>query len=204
MPMVEVDELQLQQDRKLRSTVETWLKHPKAKRKILEAQKLVDPKADIPELDEPDPIEAATKPLVEQIAALNKKIDEDKEMRDRDGKIAEIKRVQDAGWKVLLGERRYTEAGKKAVEEIMEKKAILDPLDAAAIFERDHPPQSPVSPPSHGIGGWNFGEMPASTEDADNKYVEALLKAGKNDIPDGLLMSRIGDTIKDVRAPARR
>ena len=51
MATVEVDELQLQQSNKLRQTVEGWLKHPKAKRKILEAQKLVDPKADIPELD---------------------------------------------------------------------------------------------------------------------------------------------------------
>ena len=70
MPMVEVDELQIQQSNKLKQTVENWLKHPKAKRKILEAQKLVDPKADIPELDEPDPIEALRTESAEKIAAL--------------------------------------------------------------------------------------------------------------------------------------
>ena len=41
MPTVEIDEVQLQQNTKLRQTVEGWLRNPKAKRKILEAQKLV-------------------------------------------------------------------------------------------------------------------------------------------------------------------
>ena len=88
MPMVEVDELQLQQNTKLRTTVEGWLRNPKAKRKILEAQKLVDPKADIPELDEPDPIEALRTESDTKIAALEKQIKDDKEARERDGRLA--------------------------------------------------------------------------------------------------------------------
>lgn len=199
--MVEVDEVQLQQSHKLKQTVENWLKNPKAKRKILEAQKLVDPKADIPELDEPDPIEALRAESTKEIADLKKQIEEDKANRERDGRLAQLQTLKDNGIKKLR-EQRYTDDGIKAVEKIMEEKGILDPLDAAAIFERDHPPQAPVQ--QTGSGGWNFGELPASTDDADEKYVDQLLKAGKNGISDGALMQRVGNTINEVRGTARR
>ena len=201
MPMVEVDEVQLQQNNKLKQTVEGWLKNPKARRKVLEAQKLVDPKADIPELEEPDPIEAATKPLADQVAALSKQIEEDKVTRERDTRLQQLQALKDNGIK-RLRDQRYTDDGIKAVEKIMEEKGILDPLDAAAIFERDHPPQAPLQ--QTGSGGWNFGELPSSTEDADEKYVDQLLKAGKNDISDGALMQRVHNTINEVRGNARR
>jgi hypothetical protein len=201
MSTVEVDELQLQQSQKLRQTVEGWLKHPKAKRKILEAQKLVDPKADIPELDEPDPIEALRAESATEIAALKKQIEDDKAGRERDGRIAQLQAMKDKGI-ATLREQRYTDDGIKAVEKIMEEKGILDPLDAAAIFERDHPPQMPVS--QSGTGGWNFAELPSSTDDADDKYVDSLLKAGKNGISDGALSQRIGATINEVRGNSRR
>ena len=201
MPMVEVDELQLQQNNRLRQTFDKWLANPKAKRKILEAQKLVDPKADIPELDEPDPIEALRAESTKEIADLKKQIEEDKANRERDGRLAQLQTLKDNGIK-RLREQRYTDDGIKAVEKIMEEKGILDPLDAAAIFERDHPPQAPVQ--QTGSGGWNFGELPASTDDADEKYVDQLLKAGKNGISDGALMQRVGNTINEVRGTARR
>jgi hypothetical protein len=201
MPMVEVDELQLQQSSKLKQTVEKWLQNPKAKRKILEAQKLVDPKADIPELDEPDPLEQLRAESDTKIAALTKKIDDDAAARERDGRIAQLTALKDNGIKQLRAQR-YTDDGIRAVEKIMEEKGILDPLDAAAIFERDHPPQAPVS--QSGSGGWNFGELPSSTDDADDKYIDSLLKAGKNGISDGALSQRISNTISEVRGSARR
>ena len=202
MPMVEVDELQLQQSHKLKQTVENWLKNPKAKRKILEAQKLVDPKADIPELDEPDPIEALRAESTKEIADLKKQIEEDKANRERDGRLAQLQTLKDNGIKILRTERRYFDDGIKSIEKIMEEKGILDPLDAAAIYERDHPPQNPIQ--QAGSGGWNFGDLPASTDDADEKYVDQLLKAGKNGISDGALMQRVGNTINEVRGNARR
>jgi hypothetical protein len=201
MPMVEVDELQLQQSSKLKQTVEKWLQNPKAKRKILEAQKLVDPKADIPELDEPDPIEALKKESDDKIAALQKQIEDDKLARERDGRLAQLQTLKDNGI-AKLREKRYTDDGIKAVEKIMEEKGILDPLDAAAIFERDHPPQAPIQ--QTGSGGWNFGELPSATDDADDKYVDSLLKAGKNGLSDGALSQRIAQTINEVRGNARR
>ena len=188
MPTVEVDELQLQQSNKLRQTVEGWLKHPKAKRKILEAQKLVDP------------IEEVKASTAKEIADLKKQIADADAARERDGRIAQLQMLKDNGIKKLR-EGRYTDEGIKAVEKIMEEKGILDPLDAAAIFERDHPPQAPVQ--QSGSGAWNFGELPSSTDDADEKYVDQLLKGGKNDISDGVLSQRISQTINEVRGSAR-
>jgi hypothetical protein len=201
MPKIEVDELELQQSTKLRQAFEALMKNPKSRRKVLEAQKIIEPDAKIPELEQPDPIEAATKPLAEQVAALQKQIEEDKTARERDGRLAQLQSLKDNGIKQLRAQR-YTDDGIKAVEKIMEEKGILDPLDAAAIFERDHPPQAPVQ--QTGSGGWNFAELPASTEDVDDKYIDTLLKAGKNGISDGALMNRVSQTISEVRGTARR
>ena len=201
MPMVEVDELQLQQSNRLKQTMETWLRNPKAKRKILEAQKLVDPKADIPELDEVDPVEEIRASTAKEIADLKKELADKDAARERDGRIAQLQTLKDSGIKKLR-EGRYTEEGIKAVEKIMEEKGILDPLDAAAIFERDHPPQAPVQ--QTGSGSWNFGELPSSTDDADEKYVDQLLKGGKNGISDGALSQRIQQTIAETRSGAHR
>ena len=201
MATVEVDELQLQQSTKLRQAVEGWLKNPKARRKVLEAQKLVDPKAEIPELDEPDPIEEVRVATAKEIADLKKQIADSDAARALDIRLTQLQTLKDNGIKKLR-ENRYNDDGIKAVEKIMEDKGILDPLDAAAIFERDHPPQMPVS--QSGSGGWNFGELPSSTEDADEKYVDQLLKGGKNGISDGALSQRINQTISEVRGSARR
>jgi hypothetical protein len=203
MPMIEVDELQLQQSNKLKQTVETWLRNPKAKRKILEAQKLVDPKADIPELDEPDPLEEVKAATAKEIADLKKQIEDDRLKRETDGRIAQLQMLKDNGIKKLRTEHRYLDDGIKAIEKIMEDKGILDPLDAAAIYERDHPPQDPIQQTGSG-GSWNFGELPSSTDDADEKYVDQLLKAGKNGLSDGALSQRISQTINEVRGSARR
>jgi hypothetical protein len=199
--MPEVSELDLQQSTKLRATVENWLKNPKAKRKILEAQKIIDPKADIPELDEPDPIEVLRAESADRIAALEKKIADDAAARDRDGRLQQLQILRDTGIKKLR-EQRYTDDGIKAVEKIMEEKGILDPLDAAAIFERDHPPPAPVA--QTGSGGWNFADPPSSIEADDDKYVDNLLKAGPHGISDGALSHRITQTINEVRGNARR
>jgi hypothetical protein len=179
------------------------MKNPKSRRKVLEAQKIIEPDAKIPELDEPDPLEAATKPLADQIAALQKKIEDDAAARDRDGRIAQLQALKNEGIKKLRAEHRYLDEGIQAVEKIMEEKGILDPMDAAAIYERDHPPQNPVSQ-SGGTGGWNFAELPSSTDDIDDKYVDSLLKAGKNGISEGALSQRINQTISEVRGNARR
>ena len=201
MPMVEVDELQLQQSNKLRTAFENLMKNPKARRKVLEAQKIVDPKAEIPELEQPDPLEAVRAESAEKIAALEKKIEEDKAARERDGRLQQLQSLKDNGIKTLR-ERHYMDDTIKAIEKIMEDKGILDPLDAAAIWDRDHPPQTPIQ--QTGSGGWNFGDLPGSTEDADDKYVDQLLKGGKNGISDGALMQRVSSTINDVRGSGAR
>jgi len=201
MPLVEIDELELQQNRRLRSTVEHWMKNPKAARKLMEAQKIVDPTAKIPELDEPDPLEAVKKEASDQIAALQKRLDDEKAERERDSKLTTLRQMRDTGI-AKLREKGWMKDGIEAVEKIMEEKGILDPLDAAAIFERDHPPAQPLAP--MGSGPWNFAEAPVETAQADDKYVDQLLKAGKNGISDGALMSRVQQTLNDQRGAGRR
>ena len=83
----------------------------------------------------------------------------------------------------------------------MESKGILDPLDAAAIFLRDHPPQQPIE--QTGSGGWNFipGAELSPSADADDKYVDALLKTKGG--TEALLSQRTAQTLNEVRQARR-
>jgi hypothetical protein len=160
------------------------------------AEKASNPKADIPELDEPDPIEEIKKELAEKTAALEKKLADSEASRDQEKKLSAISQMQEAGYAKLRREQKYTDEGLKALKEIMDQKGILDPLDAAAIFERDHPPPPPVSPRASG-SSWNFADPPS--EETNKKFFDDLMNS-KGNIPDMALSWYVNETINDVRS----
>jgi len=171
MPLVEIDEVELQRSRKAREFIEKIWNNPRAKRKLLEAQKEVQPDDPmVKELDSEDPVQ-------QQISALSKKLEESEkarveaeEKRDRDEKIGRLKSVKDSGISEL---RRagWTDKGIEGVEKLMEEKGILDPIDAAAIWEKHNPPATPVTPSSY--GGWNFTELADDSSEDLKKLIES-------------------------------
>lgn len=173
----EIDEEDLRASVKLRNTVGAWMKNPASRRKMLEAHKTYDPKADIPELDQPDPLEAKINPLTADIAALRK------EIADRDAKAAEKESLTklessiEAGFKKLRETEGVTVEGEAAIRKVMDEKGTTDPEMAYAYLLRTHPPQDLVTPGGSSV--FNFLDTPVDT-DAD---VKALIAAKGEDSP---------------------
>jgi hypothetical protein len=78
----------------------------------------------------------------------------------------------------------------------MDAKGILDPEDAALIFERDNPPPPPAMP--GGSGPWNFMEPSPESGDDIKKLIESK---GEN----GLLLDKmVREGLAEVRGTQGR
>jgi len=196
MPLVEIDETELQQSTSARRFLETLMRNPKARRKVLEAQKEVKPDDPmLKELEQPDPVEELRASYSKELSELKKELAEKEAKREQDEKLSSLKRIEDDGIAKLKSEG-WTEDGIKSVKEIMDKKGIMDPLDAAAIYEKAHPPATPVMPNQY--GGWNFAEMPKDDNDDLKKLIES--RGESNQLIDKIA----GDALRDVRGQSRR
>src|SRR5580700_8284639 len=92
----------------------------------------------------------------------------------------------------------WTKDGLKALDEFREKEGILDPIHAAAVYEKLHGSQvAPVTPSSH-TGGWDFTQP--STQDED--YTKKLLETrGESE---SLVMQQANKSLMDFRGNNRR
>ena len=193
--MPEIDEVELLRLRKQDQTVHRLMANPKAKKKIFEAYKDVDPTARIPELELE---EAAQKPVLElqdTVAKLQKQIDDDKAERDKNAKLGSIGDQIARGEAKLRG-KGWTDEGIEAVKKLMEEKGTTDIEFAADAYEKRHPPALPATP--RGQGAWGFTEGVAD----DEKDLKALLdsKGAHDQVADK--MAR--DVLNEIRGASRR
>lgn len=194
--MIEVTEEEFRKSKELREQVQALLAHPKARRKVLEARRELDPKVPIPELDAPDPIDEKLNPFAKQLADFKKEVDERESKREQDARIADIVAKKDRGISQLRGEG-WNDEGIKAVEKIMEDQGILDPMIAAAYHEKLHPPPVPIA--QTGRGPWDFmGDIPKEGDDDLKKLVETK---GEDS---GLLHKMAIDALNEVRGATTR
>lgn len=195
MPKIEVDEEEHNRNVALRNVAAKIVANPAARRKLEEAQKLIDPNAATPALDAEastmGPINALRDELTKKLDDLNK----GQEERDRQARINEIAGKQ-ASDKTQLRRDGYTDEGLTAIEKIMTDKGLLDVMDAVAIFERTNPPPAPITP---GAGsGWNFTDV---TAEADKNIADLIASRGSNDqIADRM----VREAINEFRGPAGR
>ena len=194
--MIEVDEEEFRKSETLRKTVAEWMKNPAARRKLLEANKAYDPKAEIPELDQPDPIEARVAPVMTEVEALKKQLRERDEKDAQDKALASLTNSIEKGFQKLRSEEQLTTAGEESVRKLMEEKGITDPEIAWAYHQRIHPPQSPIQ--NSGSGAWNFLEPPAD----DQVDLKRLIETKGESIP--LLDKMARDALADIRGQQRR
>lgn len=195
MAKIEVDEEDVRRLNGLQQTVSTLWGNPEARKLIQRAQKLVDPKAKTPDLDAEEqlvaPVKALEKKFEDYIAETKKTETE----RTQERQISELKSLQERGWEALRKEK-YTDDGIKKIKELMDEKGILDPLDAAAIFDRANPPPAPVTP--GGSGAWNFTELPKEGAEPFKALIDTK---GQND----LTVDRMAwEAINEVRGVSRR
>lgn len=197
MPTVEIDELEFQQNKTLRDTVSKMMANPKAKRKLLEAEKILFPDKKIPEIDEPNPTEVALETQRKEFEEYKKAQADKESKREQEDKIRSLKAQKDDGLATLRREGWMKEALEE-VEKIMDEKGILDPLDAAAIYEKKHPPSEPVMP--GGSGSWGFLESSATDQD---EFTKKLLETKGDDM--GLLAAREAQkTLGEIRQQRAR
>ena len=196
MPMIEVDEEEFRRNSLLTATVNKWMQNPKSKRKLLEAHRAFDPKAEIPELDAPDPFDEKLNPVLTEVQALKKQLEDERADRDKKEKLAEFDAKIQKGFARLREEERLTPDGEAAVLKIMQEEGITNPVIAFDHLQRRHPPQVPVTP--GGSGAWNFMEPPAE----DQKDLQALIQTKGESV--SLIDKMARDALAEIRGQSRR
>ena len=197
--MPDIDEAELLRLRKLETQVGALLSSPSARKKLAAAVKEVSPDDKLAkEADAVDPIDARFAALQGELAAEKTARVAAEAKREQDVKLAALSRLRADGIAALRRDQ-WTDAGIQAVEKLMEEKGILDPLDAAAIYEKAHPPQMPLNPAS-GTGGYNFITPPVDPQHKTD--LDALIESKGENVQ---LVDKIAwDAIQEVRGASPR
>lgn len=152
MPMVEVDEAQLATYQQLSRFVQTALNNPKTRRKILEADKELNPDKAIPELDAADP-------LHNELKALREEMQKDRDERAKQA-AEEAEKKTKAEWdhqwsrgQQKLRDLRVSDEAIGEIEKLMTERNIVDHEAGLALFEKQHPAPPPVM---NGSSRWGF------------------------------------------------
>jgi hypothetical protein len=193
--LLEVDEATWNQREALFQAASRMYADPKAKLLLEQAQKIVNPAAPTPAIDAHT---AQNQPLEEiraEMAAMKKAREDEAAARKIEESAAATRRMQDEGF-AHLRSQHYTSDGIAAVEKLMTEKGILDPRDAAVLFERYNPPQSVATP--GGTGGFNFL---GGVKD-DEVDLKKLIETRGENVP--LLDKMINETLNEMRGGQRR
>ena len=195
--LIEVDEVEYAQSRQLRDTIAKLMADPKRAAKIEELRKEVEPNAPTPHLDQMKLTTEPVEKVREEMSALRKELAEEKAKSEQDAKLSALQKKIDAGNAQLLSEG-WTQDGIKTLTEFREKEGILDPIAAAAYYEKLNGAQVAPMQPSSGFGAWNFGEVPKD----ENDFVKKLMDShGQNDL---VVENEAMKVIKEFRQGGRR
>lgn len=174
----------------LRGVAAKIVAKPESRRLLEQAQKLVDPNAATPMLDEEArataPLTALKTEMQAKIDALQKERDDEK----RENALTAIAGRQTADFAKLRKEG-YTDEGIAAIQKLMEDEGITKVNNAVAIFERNNPPQMP-STPQGGMTGtsWGFADVNADT---DKIIQEMIANKGEGNAVDRLAATALND-----------
>jgi hypothetical protein len=196
MPKIEVEESDLLASAQTVKAVQAMLANPKARSLLLNAQKIINPNAVIPEIDAKAPIEAEIAKEREARLALEKRLDDEKAANEAAAKTRSFKDKWEAD-KADLRRQGYTDEGVSKIEKLAEERGIPSLEAAAALFDKLNPPAT-VAAPSGGIGGWDLFQ-PAAEEDTNMKKL--LESKGEDNMA---LNSMINSALTEVRGKARR
>ena len=141
------------------------------------------------------PISAELTETRTQIAALQKRLDDDAAERASSAKVNEFASQWNGAKAQLQRERGYTAEGIAEIEKLAQERGIPDLEAAAALFDRLHPPPEPVQPA--GIGSFNFFE-PTEKDGEDMKKL--LESRGESE---QVVMKMAREALNDFRSGRR-
>jgi hypothetical protein len=192
MAKVEIDEAEFINNRKLVGVVQKMLAHPEARKKVLSAQKDIDPNVVIPEIDARAPVDAAIGELSKTVTDFiaSQKAEREKDKKDRE--TIELATKFDTG-RASLRNMGVTDEGLKAVEDLMAKHGIIDHEIGWAAFSKLNPEPDPV-PPAPGFG---FGGVLGDVSKNPDEYIKSLHASKGND--EAALDKRIHEVLTEVR-----
>ncbi len=143
---IEIDEGEYKRLSALAQTAQAIYQHPEGRLMLEKAEKLVNPKAATPALDAHAAQIAPLEEINKKIGELTEMIGKDKADRETQAKIDQVAKMQEDAFARLRNNSGYTEAGIERVKAIMAEKGILDPVDAAIIWERREPQNQIATP----------------------------------------------------------
>lgn len=151
--MPEITDQELDAAKKAIGLIQQLTANPDARAHFERSLKVIDPKVKTAE----DQAAELAKPYVDQIAALQKRLDERDEAeaaaraeRDEAEALAKLETGFD-----LLRKEGVTDEGMEKVKALMKEKTIPDPMAAFALYERMNPPP-PDMEASYKPQGWDF------------------------------------------------
>lgn len=194
---IEIDEDDFNRARATQSVVAKLLAHPKAALLVEEARKLVEPDAPTPHLDRHKEANEPVAQLQKKIDELEKKIADDKAESEKNAKLTALADRVEKGNAKLLSEG-WTKDGIKALDEFREKEGIIDPIAAAAYYEKLNGAQVAPATPSSGIGSWDFTQPAKEDEDYTKKLLETRGES------ESLVMNQAMKSLMDFRGANRR
>lgn len=188
MAIVEIDEAELMNYRNIAGSVQKMLANPQTRAKILEAQKIINPNAVIPEIDSAKPVLDAVSKISEEVQALKKQREEDAAETKKEKAMADLHAKWDAG-RAHARRAGYTEEGIQALEAFMEENGVADHKIAMPAFERLNPPQSAIDNTASG----KFDIFSGVKNDGED--TKMLLEGNEQQF----LNKRIQDTLSGLR-----
>lgn len=190
--LTEIDESELLSLRGVHQVVASMLANPESRKLVLQARKISDPNAPIPEIDAQTQISSA----VNEVKAEFAKWREDQKKAEEERATQEAQRQFQAAWdqaKDRLRADGWRDDGLAEVEKHAKERGIADLEAAAAHYEKLHPPSEPVTP--NGFGSWDFFQPPSGETET---YVDKLMAARGED--EGALRQETGRALNDFRA----
>lgn len=177
------------------------LQNPESAKLLEKAAKIVDPNIRTPRLDQEAVANAPLAAVTETLAKLNQRLDDEAAARQNQVLIDSASRQREEGIRALRVQG-WNDAGIAEIEKVMAEKGILDPVDAAIVFEKRQPLPTPAMPGSNGTFDFNKTMHAGQQTDAD---IKALLKTGGKESAglDAVTNKLIGDTLQQVRSAQR-
>jgi len=186
----EVDESEFLSSQSVVRAVNAMLANKDSRKLLLQARKVADPSAVIPEIDAAAPVQSEMAEIRKLMAEQAAERAAEKAERDQQAQIDKFT----AGWekqKAQLRNNGWRDEGIAEIEKHAQERGIADLEVAAAHWEKLHPPSDPVQP--NGSGSWGFFDAPKD----DETFVKAMIDSRGDD--ENALNAEISAALKDYR-----